>query len=165
MENKTEAQKIRELGDRLMKIHEGDMDDYGLGDHGRELDRDEPAYNPDAKGDKFSLVDQLAKAIDSRGNPNPIDTVTTRDGSEIKITMDQAANLMKLLKREPANFTDREEKDEFRKEIETKVGLVPFLDMTDGQSMQNLYVKKYMSDTTKMAIQNKRRGMPEWLRI
>ena len=57
--------------------------------------------------------------------------------------------------------SDRDEKETFRKDIETKVGLVPFLDTTDGQSMQDLYVEKYMSDTTKMAIQNKRRGMPE----
>ena len=73
----------------------------------------------------------------------------------------QAANIKRLLSRETVNFTDREEKEAFRKDIETKVGLVPFLDTTDGKSMMNLYVQKYMSDTTKMAIQNKRSGMPE----
>ncbi len=161
MEKKSVAQDIRDLANRLEKIAEGDMDDLGLGDHGKELDRDEPAYNPDAKGDKFSLINQIAKILDSRTNPNPIDTITTRDGSEIKITMDQAANIKRLLSRETVNFTDREEKEAFRKDIETKVGLVPFLDTTDGKSMMNLYVQKYMSDTTKMAIQNKRSGMPE----
>ena len=93
MEKKSVAQDIRDLANRLEKIAEGDMDDLGLGDHGRELDRDEPAYNPDAKGDKFSLINQIAKILDSRTNPNPIDTITTNDGSEIKITMDQAANI------------------------------------------------------------------------
>ena len=73
--------------------------------------------------------------------------------------MDQAANLLRLLKRQTANFTDREEKDQFRKDIETKVGLVPFLDNTDAKTMQSLYIKKYMSDTTLMAL--KSRGMPE----
>tara|TARA_B100000945_G_scaffold318631_1_gene323919 strand:+ start:549 stop:1028 length:480 start_codon:yes stop_codon:yes gene_type:complete len=159
MEKKTAAQEIRELGDRLMKIHEGDMDDLGLKGHGSELDRDEPEFDPTSKRDKFSMVDQLARILDSRGNPNPIDSITTKDGSSIKITMDQAANLLRLLKRQTANFTDREEKDQFRKDIETKVGLVPFLDNTDAKTMQSLYIKKYMSDTTLMAL--KSRGMPE----
>ena len=73
MEKKSVAQDIRDLANRLEKIAEGDMDDLGLGDHGRELDRDEPAYNPDAKGDKFSLINQTAKILDSRTNPNPIE--------------------------------------------------------------------------------------------
>ena len=111
MEKKSVAQEIRDLANRLDKLNEGDMDDFGLGDHGRELDRDEPAFDPTNKKDKFSIIDQLAKIIDSRGNPNAIDTITTKDGSEIKITMDQAMNLKKLLAREAVNFTDRDEKE------------------------------------------------------
>ena len=64
MEKKTEAQQIRELGDRLMKIHEGPFDDdnFGLGDHGRELDQDDTG---DGKGyDKEPMFDQLGKIID-----------------------------------------------------------------------------------------------------
>lgn len=132
-------------------LKEGDFDDLGLKDYGRELDQD------DDGGDDFSVVDQLGKILDSRGNPNPIDSVKTRDGSEIKVTADQAASLMNLLKRSPVNGSDRQEKAKFSKDLTTKVGIAPFLDANDGKSMQQVYIQKYMSDATKMALQNKSR--------
>lgn len=132
-------------------LKEGDFADLGLKDYGRELDQD------DDGGDDFSIVDQLGKILDSRGNPNPIDSVKTRDGSEIKVTADQASSLMRLLKREAVNGSDRQEKAKFSKDITTKVGLTPFLDANDGKSMQQLYVQNYMSDVTKMALQNRSR--------
>jgi len=131
-------------------LKEGDFDDLGLKNYGKELDRDD-----DGGGDDFSIVDQLGKILDSRGNPNPIDSVKTRDGSDIKVTPDQANALMQLLKRSPVNGSDRQEKAKFSKDITTKVGLTPFLDANDGKSMQQYYIANYMSSSTKMALQNR----------
>jgi hypothetical protein len=140
--------KIKDL------VNESDFADLGLKGLGSELDKDDD-YDPAKDG--FSMVDQLGKVLDSRGNPNPLDSVKTRDGSEIKITADQAASLMRLLKRETVNGTDRQEKEKFSRDITTKTGLTPFLDANDGKSMQQMYVQNYMSDITKMALQNKSR--------
>ena len=137
-------------------LKEGDFDDLGLKGYGSELDMDDDKYDPEK--DKFSITDQLGKMLDSRGNPNPLNSVETRDGATIQLTMDQAANLMSLLKRPPVNGTDTEEKKQFQKDISKKDGLMPFLDANDGKTMQQLYIKKYMSDITKMALGN--RGRP-----
>lgn len=136
-------------------LKEGDFDDLGLRGLGSELDRDDDNYDPET--DKFSMTKQLGKMLDSRGNPNPLNSVSTRDGAEMQLTMDQAANLMSLLKRPPVNGTDRQEKQQFQKDISKKQGLTPFLDANDGKTMQQLYVSKYMSDTTKMALSNRNR--------
>ena len=134
-------------------LKEGDFDDLGLKGLGSELDKDDD-YDPEK--DKFSMTKQLGKMLDSRGNPNPLNSVETRDGSTHQLTMDQAANLMSLLKRPPVNGTDRQEKEQFQKDISKKEGLMPFLDANDGKTMQQLYIQKYMSDTTKMAMSNRR---------
>ena len=137
-------------------IKEGDFDDLGLKGYGSELDRDDDTYDPEK--DKFSITQQLGKMLDSRGNPNPKDSIETRDGAVVQLTMDQAANLMSLLKRPPVNGTDRQEKEQFQRDISKKDGLMPFLDANDGKTMQQLYIQNYMSDTTKMALGN--RGRP-----
>lgn len=136
-------------------LKEGDFDDLGLKGLGMELDRDDD-YDPEK--DKFSMTKQLGKMLDSRGNPNPIDSIQTRDGGMVQLTMDQAANLMSLLKRPPVNGTDRQEKEQFQKDISTTKGIKPFLDANDGKTMQQLYIQNYMSDTTRMALGN--RGRP-----
>ena len=58
MEKKTVAQEIRELGDGLTKIHEGDMDDLGLKGHGSELDRDEPEFDPTTSVLKWVITNE-----------------------------------------------------------------------------------------------------------
>ena len=136
-------------------LNEGDFDDLGLKGLGSELDKDDD-YDPER--DKFSMTKQLGKMLDSRGNPNPLNSVETRDGAVVQLTMDQAANLMSLLKRPPVNGTDRMEKEQFQKDISKKDKLMPFLDANDGKTMQQLYIQNYMSDTTKMALGN--RGRP-----
>ena len=137
-------------------LKEGDFDDLGLKGLGSELDRDDDQYDPET--DKFSMTKQLGKMLDSRGNPNPLNSVETRDGAVVQLTMDQAANLMSLLKRPPVNGTDRQEKEQFQRDISKKDKLMPFLDANDGKTMQQLYIQNYMSDTTKMALGN--RGRP-----
>src|SRR6056300_1509574 len=87
-----------------------DFDDLKLKGLGSELDTDDTDKGFNAP----AMVDQLGKILDSRGNPNPITSVKTDDGKEVKITMDQASTLMALLKREPRNYIDREEKNRFR---------------------------------------------------
>lgn len=137
-------------------LKEDEFDDLGLKGVGSELDVDDDKYDPEK--DKFSITDQLGKMLDSRGNPNPKNSVETRDGATVQLTMDQAANLMSLLKRPPVNGTDTEEKKQFQRDISKKEGLMPFLDANDGKTMQQLYIQKYMSDITKMALGN--RGRP-----
>ena len=137
-------------------LKEDEFDDLGLKGVGSELDMDDDKYDPEK--DKFSITDQLGKMLDSRGNPNPKNSVETRDGATVQLTMDQAANLMSLLKRPPVNGADTEEKKQFQRDISKKDGLMPFLDANDGKTMQQLYIQKYMSDTTKMALGN--RGRP-----
>ena len=141
--------KIKDL------VNESDFADLGLKGLGSELDKDDD-FDPVKDG--FSIVDQLGKVLDSRGNPNPLNSVETRDGATVQLTMDQAANLMSLLKRPPVNGTDTEEKKQFQRDISKKDGLMPFLDANDGKTMQQLYIQKYMSDITKMALGN--RGRP-----
>ena len=137
-------------------LKEDEFDDLGLKGVGSELDVDDDKYDPEK--DKFSITDQLGKMLDSRGNLNPKNSVETRDGATVQLTMDQAANLMSLLKRPPVNGTDTEEKKQFQRDISKKEGLMPFLDANDGKTMQQLYIQKYMSDITKMALGN--RGRP-----
>ena len=135
-------------------LKEGDFDDLGLKGYGSELDRDDDTYDPET--DKFSITQQLGKMLDSRGNPNPKDSIETRDGGMVQLTMDQAANLMSLLKRPVVNGTDKQEKEQFQRDISKTQGIKPFLDANDGKTMQQLYIQKYMSDTTKMALGNRR---------
>jgi hypothetical protein len=70
--------------------------DYGLKNVGRELDNDERGMK---KGfDKDPIVLQLGKVIDSRSNPNPVTTVTTDDGEQVKIGPNMATAIQGLLK-------------------------------------------------------------------
>ena len=61
----------------------------------------DPADDPNAGMDKEfkqdSIFNQLGKILDSRGNPNPLDIVTTDDGKKFKVSMNQATVLRRLL--------------------------------------------------------------------
>ena len=76
-----------------MKIKElvEEFDDFDL-----DLDDPEKDFKPGFK--KEPIVAQLGKVIDSQGNPNPIDTVTTDEGKEHKVGPNMARALMMLLK-------------------------------------------------------------------
>lgn len=142
-----DVEHIRSL---VNKLTESDFDDLGLRGHGSELDRDS---NDMGKDYAKPMVQQLGKVLDSRGNENPIDSVETKDGSQIKVTMDQAATLLMLLKLSPVNGMDRQNHEKFRDDIQTKAGLVPFLDANDGKSIQMLYLEKYGQERLKVMRQ------------
>ena len=55
----------------------------------------EPAYDKDFKQD--SLFNQLGKVLDSQGNPKPVDTVTTDDNKQFKVTVAQAELIRNLM--------------------------------------------------------------------
>jgi len=61
----------------------------------------DPADDPNAGMDKEfkqdSVFNQLGKILDSQGNPNPLDTVTTDDGKKFKVNFKQATVLRRLL--------------------------------------------------------------------
>ena len=56
----------------------------------------EPAYDKDFKQD--SLFNQLGKVLDSQGNPKPVDTVTTDDNKQFKVTVAQAELIRNKIK-------------------------------------------------------------------
>ena len=141
MEKKTEAQQIRELGDRFMKIHEGPFDDdnFGLGDHGRELDQDDTG---DGKGyDKEPMFDQLGKIIDTQTGDAPITTVTTDDNKEIQISPSQAKTLRMFATAEGIKSNIRAQ---FQRDIQHSRGLIDFADINDSNEMGNMFIKKYL---------------------
>ena len=62
-------------------MKEGDFDDLGLRNYGKELDQDDTGAG--FKND--SMFNQLGKILDSSGNPNPIKHVMTDDGQKIEV--------------------------------------------------------------------------------
>ena len=138
MEKKTAAQEIRELGDRLMKIHEGDMDDLNLGQHGMELDVDDQG----GKGfDQDPVFDQLGKIIDTQTGDDPRTTVHTDDNKDIAITPSQAKTLRMFA---TADGIKPNVRLQFTKDIQNSRGLIDFADIKDSDKMGNLFVKRYL---------------------
>lgn len=126
-------------------LKEDDFADLGLRSHGTELDKDQ--YDKDYD---TPMIQQLGKILDSKGNENPITYVTTLDGSKIKVNFDQASILKQLLQMGSVNGLDKQNQERFRDDIQTKAGLVPFLDVNDGKSMQMLYLEKYGEEKLKV---------------
>ena len=142
---KTVAQEIRELANRLAKLHEAPMDDgddyidYDLQRHGTELDIDD-----EGEGAGFvqkSMFDQLGKILDSQGNPNPVGTVMTDDGKELEVSPEQAKVLRMFITTDKVKTFVR---SRFIRDIQSSNGLIDFLDVPDYNEMANLFVKKYL---------------------
>ena len=120
-------------------IKEGNFDDLGLASLGSELDKDD-----DGDGQSFkqaSMFDQLGKVLDSQGNPNPVNTVTTDDGQEHEVTGDQARMLRMFATTDKVKPIVR---TQFIKDIQTSNGLIDFLDIKDYHEMPKLFMQKYL---------------------
>ena len=128
---------MREFEEHLNKFQQENYDDFDLKNHGSELDKD------DDEGEGFSqkpMYDQLGKVLDSRSNPNPIKTVTTDDGKELKVTPDQARMIRMLMTTDKVKPIVR---TKFQKDVQNSKTLVDFLDM-DYHELPSLFIKRYL---------------------
>lgn len=121
-----------------MKMHEidDDMRDLGL-DGPDKADDDNADLDPDFK--QAPMITQLGKVLDSRGNPNPVDSVTTDDGKEHKITAQQASTIKMFL---TADY-DIKVKRQFTKDVQQSDTLSELLQGKTPQEMQAIFLDKY----------------------
>ena len=134
---------MKDFVSALNKITEGVLDDepasdFGLGGHGSELDRD------DDEGEGYKkepMYNQLGKVLDSRGNPNPVTTVTTDDGKELKVNPDQARAIRMLMTTDKVKPMVR---TKFQNDMQKSNALADFLDM-DYHELPSLFIKRYLS--------------------
>jgi hypothetical protein len=124
----------------VLKDDEDDLDtmDLDLDDVGSELDADDDEHGGFSQK---PMYDQLGKVLDSAGNPKPVDTVTTDDGKQHKVTPDQARILRMLATTDKVKPIVR---DKFTKDIQTSNGLADFLDIKDYHEITHLFVKRYL---------------------
>lgn len=104
----------------------------------------DPADDPNSGMDKEfkqdSIFNQLGKILDSRGNPNPLDTVTTDDGKKFKVSMNQATVLRRLL---TAPSVKPQVKAQFTKDLQQSQTIEKFL---QAENMVELFVSMYGID-------------------
>ena len=126
-----------------IKVVKEDFDDEdleamkGAGIDPADVDDDEEGQGFDQK----PMFDQLGKVLDSRGNPNPVDTVTTDDGKTLKVNPAQAQVLRMILS---AEGMKPQVKMKFTKDMQMSAHLHDFLDLQDPKQMTQLFIKKYM---------------------
>jgi len=119
-------------------VKEGTLDDLGLRGHGDELDNDEKDIG---RGfEKTSVFDQLGAVLDTRTGDDPISTIKTDDGKELKVTPQQAVMLRRLL---TAEGMKPQLKLRFTKDIQMSDNLHDFLDVHPDK-MSQVFIKKYM---------------------
>ena len=101
----------------------------------------DPADDPNAGFDKEfkqdSMFNQLGKILDSRGNPRPLDTVITDDGTKHKVNFQQAKMIRMLL---TAPQVKPDLKRQFTKDIQNSETLEKFLQTDDmGALFRSMY--------------------------
>ncbi len=101
---------------------------------------DDPNAGMDREFKQDSIFNQLGKILDSRGNPNPLDTVTTDDGKKFKVSMNQATVLRRLL---TAPSVKPQVKAQFTKDLQQSQTIEKFLQAED---MVKLFVSTYGID-------------------
>jgi hypothetical protein len=97
----------------------------------------EPAYDKDFKQD--SLFNQLGKVLDSQGNPKPVDTITTDDNKQFRVTVVQAQMLRNLM---TSNQIKPALRLQFTKDVQGSNTLAKFLGAPD---MVTLFGQMYMN--------------------
>jgi len=136
-------QYLKEFEDSLNKVikpvlqDDDDFRDLELDNVGSELDQDDDQAGYSQK----PMYDQLGKVLDSAGNPNPVETVTTDDGKEHKVTPDQARTIRMLMTTDKVKPMVR---TQFQKDMQQSNTLVDFLDH-DYHQLPSLFVKRYLS--------------------
>tara|TARA_B110000305_G_scaffold54941_1_gene60606 strand:- start:1230 stop:1619 length:390 start_codon:yes stop_codon:yes gene_type:complete len=112
----------------------------------REFRDIDPADDPNAGMDQEFKQDpifhQLGKILDSRGNPNPLDTVITDDGKKFKVTFKQATVLRRLL---TAPSVKPNTKAKFTKDLQQSQTLEKYLQADD---MVELFISTYNPEKT-----------------
>ena len=139
---KNYLKEFEEALDKIVNPVLRDDDDYrdlDLDDVGSELDQDDD-YGDDKGYAQKPMYDQLGKVIDSAGNPNPVDTVTTDDGKEFKVSADQARVIRMLMTTDKVKPMVR---TQFQKDMQSSSTLADFLDM-DYHELPSLFVKRYL---------------------
>jgi len=135
--------KLKEMLDDV-KMHEIDDDFRDLGIGGPDsADDDNAGLDPDFK--QTPMIMQVGKVLDSRGNPNPIKSVTTDDGKEHPITPQQASVLKMLL------TTDKVKpavKRQFTKDVQNAETLEMLLKAKDQNDMIKAFLTKYNPEST-----------------
>ena len=124
-------QYLKEFEDHLNKFTEENWDDFDMS----AADDEDPGYT------QTPMYDQLGKVLDSQGNPKPVETVTTDDGKQHKVTADQARTIRMLM------TTDKikpQVRTQFQKDMQQSGTLVDFLDH-DYHQLPSLFVKRYLS--------------------
>jgi len=122
-----------------VKMHEidDDMRDLGLGGPDA-ADDDNAGLDPDFK--QTPMITQVGKVLDSRGNPNPVTTLTTDDGKQHKVNPMQA-NVIKMLL-----TTDKVKPDvkrAFTKDVQNSETLGMLLQAKDQNDMVKAFLSKY----------------------
>ena len=125
------------MSDVRVKEIDDDMRDLDLGNLGSELDSDDAGMEPGFK--QTPMITQVGKVIDSRGNPKPVETVTTDDGKEHKITPSQASTIQMFL---TANY-DNQVKRQFTKDVQMSDTLSELLKGKTPKEMQAIFLDKY----------------------
>jgi hypothetical protein len=126
-------QYLKEFEDHLNRLTSEVLDDFDVGPD------DDGADAPGFKNE--TMFNQLGKVLDSQENPKPLNTVTTDDGKNFKVTADQARMLRMLATTDKVKPQVRMQ---FTKDIQTSNGLTDFLDIKDYHEIPALFVKKYL---------------------
>lgn len=124
---------LKEFEDHIDQIAGEALNDF-------DLDMDD---GDDDEGEGYKqapMYDQLGKVIDSQGNPKPVTTVTTDDGKQHKVSVDQARIIRMLMTTDKVKPMVR---TQFQKDMQTANGLVDFLDH-DYHELPSLFVKRYL---------------------
>jgi hypothetical protein len=109
----------------------------------RDIDpADDPNFGMDKEFKQDSVFNQLGKILDSRGNPNPLDTVVTDDGKKFKVNFQQATVLRRLL---TAPSVKPQIKSQFTKDLQQSATLEKYLQADD---MVELFLSTYNPEKT-----------------
>jgi len=135
------VEALNKIANPVLKEDDDDLDttDLELDNVGSELDQDDDDEGKGFKG--MSMYDQLGKVLDSQGNPNPINSVTTDDGQSFDITPEQAKVIRMLMTTDKVKPMVR---DKFIKDVQTANGLSDFVDIKDYHEIAQLFVTRYL---------------------
>lgn len=136
---------MKEFESHLNKIvkpvlEDDDYRDLDLDNVGSELDQDDD-YGDDKGYKQTPMYDQLGKVLDSQGNPNAVDTVTTDDGKKFKVSADQARVIRMLMTTDKVKPMVR---TQFQKDMQNSASAADFFDIKDYHEIPQLFVKRYL---------------------
>lgn len=126
---------LKEFEDHLDAITGEALDDFGMDP----ADDDEADLGQDYK--QKAMYDQLGKVLDSQGNPNPVDTVTTDDGKTFKVSGDQARVIRMLMTTDKVKPQVR---TQFQRDMQNSNSAADFFDIKDYHEIPQLFVKRYL---------------------